>query len=755
MRTTVSIVVAFLASLLAAVGARADGSGDWAGEWDLRWSGGSAYVRFTQDGAAVKGEVELLGSRIEGNFDGEALVATRSEGGRAYKLRLVLDGGGTSFIGRDEARGWVSGKRVRDGDSPEPAQLGSPRAAFEEFVFAATQVRLGRDGYWPRVVEAAVFTPSALAQPAEERLQQLRDFLALLELTTFHFWEVPSLADGDSVSVVLERLHPAAELPIEFRRNQSGAWRVAIPDEGTIEALRKSLGAGAALPTQQAFRKLQSPRDCMHAFLAGMVDWHRGGRALAMSALDLSELPEALQETDGELAAGYIGRALANIGFDCLQSVPDDPTNRDPFVLFEHPEGSIVIAPSGPAADAPWRFTAATVTNARRLDFVTTPLAGSRSRALGGVPSTPYFAMRDFVGEHAPALLGRRLGFEAWQALAVLVLLAASIVAGRLAAAVGFAVLRRGSGSVEPDTILVRGSLWALFAGLLLVPVPGLLGIPHRYLSVVIPVAGALLSVAAAIVAWHLVSVVCDRLARMAARTGSSADDLAVNLLRGCLRVGVVAGACVAAAYFCSIPATHVLAGLGIGGIGVAFASQQTIAQFFGAGVLVGDRAFGVGDWIQCSGGAAGTLSGVVEGVGFRSTRIRSADGSVLAVPNAALAAVTIVNLGKQRPRPFAMQLTVSQGATLERVERFIATLRGRMAANPAFIAGRTTIGVSGIVRDGIQVQCNASLDARDDQAETEVRHAYLVEVMAIAEEQGLGLGPQLVRGAGEAKPQA
>ena len=38
--------------------------------------------------------------------------------------------------------------------------------------------------------------------------------------------------------------------------------------------------------------------------------------------------------------------------------------------------------------------------------------------------------------------------------------------------------------------------------------------------------------------------------------------------------------------------------------------------------VLVGDRTFGVGDWIQCSGGAAGTLSGVVEGVGFRSTRI-------------------------------------------------------------------------------------------------------------------------------------
>jgi MscS family membrane protein len=755
MRTIAARFIAVLASLLTAVAAHAGGSGDWAGQWDLRWNGGSAFVKFTQDGATVTGEVELLGSRIKGGADGGTLVATRSEGGRAYALRLVLEGGGSSFIGRDEVRGWVTGKRVRDGDAPEAARLDSPRAAFVEFVFAATQVRLGHDGYWPRVVKAAEFTPSALAQPAEERLQQLREFIALVELTTFRYWEVPPHADGDRVSVALERLHPAGELPIEIHRNEAGAWRVAIPDRSAIEALRKSLVAGAALPSQQSFRKLQSPRDCMHAFLAGMVDWHRNGRALAVSALDLSELPEALRDTDGELAAGYIGHALQNIGFDCLQSVSDDPTNRDPCVLFEHPEGSIVIAPSGPAPDAPWRFSAATVANARRLDFVTRPLAGMQPRALGSPPSSPYFAMRDFVGAHAPVLLARRLGFEAWQALALLVLLVASFVAGRVAAMVGFALMRRASGSVEPDTALVRGSLWALATGLMLAPVPGLLAIPHRYLLAVMPVAGALLSVAAAIVAWHLVSVGCDRLARVASRTSSSADDLAVSLLRGCLRVGVVAGACVVAAYFSSIPATHVLAGLGIGGIGIAFASQQTIAQFFGAGVLVGDRAFGVGDWIQCNGGAAGTLSGVVEGVGFRSTRIRSADGSVLAVPNAALAAVTIVNLGPKRPRPLGLQLTVTQGATLDRVERFIASLRERMAANPAFIAGRTTIGVSGVGRDGIMVQCNAFLDAKDDGAETDARHAFLVEILAVADEHGLGLGPQLVRGDGEARSNA
>ena len=354
----------------------------------------------------------------------------------------------------------------------------------------------------------------------------------------------------------------------------------------------------------------------------------------------------------------------------------------------------------------------------------------------------PSFALREFFGERFPVLLARSIGFEAWQVLMLVVLMTSSIAIGRIIAGVICWALRRITHSIAPMPAPLRDAIWLLCTVAMLYPVSGVLGLPHRYQHEVVPVVGTFVSIAFAIVAWYLVAVLCTLLSRAAGR----ADDLALNLLRGCLRVGVVAGACVAAAYFWSIPATNVLAGLGIGGIGIAFASQQTIAQFFGAGVLVGDRTFGVGDWIQCSGGLAGTFSGVVEGVGFRSTRIRSADGSVLTVPNAALAAVTIVNFGRQRPRPISLQITVTQGATLERVERLTTTLRERMSANPAFLAGSVAIGVAGIVRDGILVQCNAYSAAKTDQEEADARHAFLVEVMALADEQGLGLGPQLAR---------
>ena len=157
--------------------------------------------------------------------------------------------------------------------------------------------------------------------------------------------------------------------------------------------------------------------------------------------------------------------------------------------------------------------------------------------------------------------------------------------------------------------------------------------------------------------------------------------------------------------------------------------------------MLVADRPFRAGDWIQSS-----LASGVVESVGIRSTRVRTADESVVVVPNASLASATILNLGKQRPRTFSLQILVMQGATLEKVERFIATLRERIGANPAFMPGRTTIGVSGIATNGIQIQCAACLAVESDQDETAARHAFLVEVMAVADKEGLGLGPQLAR---------
>ena len=90
-------------------------------------------------------------------------------------------------------------------------------------------------------------------------------------------------------------------------------------------------------------------------------------------------------------------------------------------------------------------------------------------------------------------------------------------------------------------------------------------------------------------------------------------------------------------------PITSIIAGLGIGGLAIALAAQDTIRHFFGSIVLVGDKPFDIGDRVVIDG-----HDGPVESVDLRSTRIRTLEGHLVTIPNGELANRTIQNIGKR-----------------------------------------------------------------------------------------------------------
>ena len=83
------------------------------------------------------------------------------------------------------------------------------------------------------------------------------------------------------------------------------------------------------------------------------------------------------------------------------------------------------------------------------------------------------------------------------------------------------------------------------------------------------------------------------------------------------------------------------LAGLGIGGLAVALAAKETLANLFGSIAVLMDRTFQVGDRIQ-----QGDISGVVERIGLRSTRVRTAEGYVVSIPNQLITNAAVTNMG-------------------------------------------------------------------------------------------------------------
>ncbi|MBW1722661.1 MAG: mechanosensitive ion channel family protein [Deltaproteobacteria bacterium] len=181
-----------------------------------------------------------------------------------------------------------------------------------------------------------------------------------------------------------------------------------------------------------------------------------------------------------------------------------------------------------------------------------------------------------------------------------------------------------------------------------------------------------LVSVAVGYLLYWLVEVPNTWLTNISAKTESRLDDMIVPIVRKSLRFTIVILVLVQIAQLLSDkPITSIIAGLGIGGLAVALAAQDTIKNIFGSIILFADKPFQLGDRIVVDG-----HDGPVEEVGLRSTRIRTLDGHLVTVPNGELANKTIRNIGK---RPYIRRIaniTITYDTPPEKVDRALEILR-------------------------------------------------------------------------------
>ena len=118
-------------------------------------------------------------------------------------------------------------------------------------------------------------------------------------------------------------------------------------------------------------------------------------------------------------------------------------------------------------------------------------------------------------------------------------------------------------------------------------------------------------------------------------------------------------------------PMTTLLAGLGIGGLAVALAAQDTLKNLFGSFVVMIDKPFIVGDWVYVEGSHA-----TVEEIGLRSTRIRSFSGHVITIPNEKMATMSIENVQRRPYIRRLMNITVTYDTPVDKVEKAVSLIK-------------------------------------------------------------------------------
>lgn len=141
------------------------------------------------------------------------------------------------------------------------------------------------------------------------------------------------------------------------------------------------------------------------------------------------------------------------------------------------------------------------------------------------------------------------------------------------------------------------------------------------------------------------------------------------------------------------------VAGLGIGGIIVTLAAQDTAKNIFGGVVLFIDKPFNVGDWIQTP-----NYEGTVEDMTFRTTRIRNFENSVVNIPNSTIADSAIINWSKMEKRRYKFSLSFPLDTTAEQMEMISNKIREMLINEPQVIDDDIIISFENITDNGLSL---------------------------------------------------
>jgi len=237
-------------------------------------------------------------------------------------------------------------------------------------------------------------------------------------------------------------------------------------------------------------------------------------------------------------------------------------------------------------------------------------------------------------------------------------------------------------------------------------------------------------------IAWalfNLVSLLEAYLEKWVSRTESTLDDHLLPFVRKSLRAFIIFIAVLMTIQNLGYSISGLLASLGIGGLAVALAAKDTLSNVFGSIMIILDRPFHIGDWVK-----AGEIEGIVEEVGFRSTKIRTFAKTLISIPNSTLTNMAIDNFSRMPKRRIKLTVGVTYETTPEKMREAVGRIRTMLTEHSAidqefFLVNFTEFGASSL---DIMVYCFTRTTVWGEYLEA--REDVCLKIMEILD--GLGL---------------
>jgi MscS family membrane protein len=177
---------------------------------------------------------------------------------------------------------------------------------------------------------------------------------------------------------------------------------------------------------------------------------------------------------------------------------------------------------------------------------------------------------------------------------------------------------------------------------------------------------------------------------------------------------------------------TTVLAGLGIGGIAIAFAAQKTLENLFGGISVLADEVIRVGDYCRFA-----DRTGTVEDISLRSTRVRTDARTELSIPNGTLATMNIENFTRRDKIQFNPVLAIKYETTADQLRYLLAEIRRMLYEHPKVESASATVRFANFDSSSLRLEINSYVLTRDSTEFIAVREDLLLRLLDIVEQSG------------------
>ncbi|MHC4093178.1 MAG: mechanosensitive ion channel family protein, partial [Planctomycetota bacterium] len=525
---------------------------------------------------------------------------------------------------------------------------------------------------------------------------------------------------------------------------ETGLWRFSARTLASIPELATALEEEAEQEEEATHAEREvdparrSPRATMKTFLEAMTaEPQRIDEAV--KCLDDSEEDAKGWEIRGRDLAEKLIRTMDRISRVDLPFVPDKP-DGDPYAWHTSPAGNIVIGPvAKDEFKGEWRFTPQTI---RTLDALyevhkRKPIVQELQKA----GKKEHVPLRLWIGSKMPeSLSGPFLFLRQWQWIALGVLVVVGYLTQRLVAAGATALmgvwLRRLRLDLGPDVrrrafrpfgVVAMAVLW--YAGLHLLELPGGL------LAVLVPAFKLIFAVGVVWLVYSLVDVLGGYIASKKEVRLTHFDDLLIPILCKMLKVLVTLFGVLFVVTAMGCEWKTVLATLGIGGLAIAMAARDTLANFFGSVTVLFDRPFRIGDWI-----VIGDIEGTVEHVGFRSTRVRTFYNSVISIPNSRVVDTQVDNYGLRQYRRAKVMISIAYSTPPDKIEAFCEGIRELVRLHPYTRKDYYHVYLNQFAASSLDILLYAFFRAPDWATELRERHRLFLDIVRLADQLGVEL---------------